>query len=166
MDEYTEGAEELGSEASDVSPEASAGSEDPKLKKLQAENRSLRARLRRSELVTRFGQEVVGLIPDELPITKWESFAETLSTRLGSERTVEAQQQTKEPAPSEEPTPEELRLASVQKGASGQAEGPAKMPFAEWRALRKKDPAAADAIPLDRIDVPDVPLPPNVSRGR
>lgn len=166
MDEYTEGVEEQDSEASDATPEASSGSEDPRMKKLQAENRSLRARLRRSELTTRYGQEVVGLIPDELPITKWESFAETLATRLGSERTAEAPQQTTETAPSEEPTPEELRLASVAKGASGQAEGPAKMSFQEWRALRKKDPSAADAIPLDRIDVPDVPLPPNVSRGR
>lgn len=166
MDEYAGDVEEQGSEASLDSSEPTGGAEDPKLKKLQQENRSLRARLRRSELVAKYGTEVVGLIPDELPITKWESFADTLATRLGSERTAEASSQTAEPAPSEEPTPEELRLASVTRSASGQAEGPAKMPFAEWRALRKKDPAAADAIPLDRIDVPDVPLPPNVSRGR
>jgi hypothetical protein len=88
---------------------------EAKLKKLQQENVSLRRRLRRTELVTKHGQEIVDLIPDELPVTKWDQFAEKLSTRL-AERAQEAPAgEAEQPAPEEEPTESEKKMAVLNK---------------------------------------------------
>src|SRR3990167_3368595 len=93
---------------------------DPaKYRKLQAENRSLRTRLRRSEIGAKYGSEVVELIPDELPLGKWEAFAEKLAGRLKTDGAGPADETETAAVAPVAPTPEASRLGAVATGGSG-----------------------------------------------
>ncbi len=95
-------------------PPAESG-EDPRYKKLQHENRSLRDRLRRTEMVAEFGAEIVELIPPALPMKEWKGYAEKLQTFKGTAASETTQDEAPEPPPVERQE-QEQRLAAV--GAS------------------------------------------------
>lgn len=104
----------------DLDPEVEAATEAPSdtrsdadWKKLQQENRSLRSRLRRTEIEAKHGKDVAELIPDELPLTKWEEFAEKLAAKTQAERPVVPEQTETPETPKVEPTAEETRLAAA-----------------------------------------------------
>lgn len=135
-------------EAPEVSEEAAA-TDDGLVKKLKQENQSLRQRLRRSELEGTYGKDVVELIPEELPISKWEDFATKLQERLPKAQTEAPDQETstnEPPAQAEEPEP--AALAAVAKGpAPGSAAAPvgADLSAKELGQLAKDDFAAFSA---------------------
>jgi hypothetical protein len=123
--------------ATSAAPEQGA---DPAMEKLRKENRALRVRLRRSEVTAKYGSEVVDLIPDELPIRKWDEFAERLHARL-AERPTESPEDKGEPAETpEEPTPAEKKLAALSKAGSEVQSATAHISLDDWRAM-VKDPA-------------------------
>lgn len=140
-DDYTDETPEVSEE-----PEASG---DGLVKKLKQENQSLRQRLRRSELEGTFGKDVVELIPEELPISKWEDFATKLQERLPKavEAAPEQETSTTEPeAASQEDEP--TGLAAVAKApAPGTAPGSANADLSatELGKLATDDPAAFSA---------------------
>jgi hypothetical protein len=117
---------------------------DGKLKKLQNENRSLRTRLRRSEITAKHGSDVADLIPDELPLTKWDEFAEKVAAKITVERPEQATDKQDAEASKEEPTAEEQRLAAAASGAnSGAGNATAEMTPKEIAELGKTDPVRA-----------------------
>lgn len=77
--------------------------DDKGLHKLKKENQNLRQRLRRSELEATFGKDVVELIPEELPLAKWEEFAGKVAERMPKQATE--QTETAPPAQAQEPEP-------------------------------------------------------------
>ena len=109
-------SDEQDSEEEGATPASPEQGQDPGMDKLRKENRALRSKLRRSEISAKYGPGVVDLIPDELPIRKWDEFAEKLHARL-AERP--APTETGEPAEvPEEPTQAERKLAAVSKAGS------------------------------------------------
>lgn len=110
----------------DVEPsedQEQAAGEDKRHLKLQKENESLRRRLRTFEAAEKYGKDVAELIPEELPITKWDEFAEKLKVKFSAVQFPTPTEATEE-AP-EEPTPEERQLAAVTKqGPSGAGPSP------------------------------------------
>ena len=111
------------------------------LAKTHKQNQALRGRLdkaRRAEVATKYGAEVVDLIPEELPLKKWGEFAEKLHARL-AERP--APTETGEPAEvPEEPTQAEKKLAALSKAGSEVQSATARISLDDWRAM-VKDPA-------------------------
>jgi hypothetical protein len=137
---------------------------DAEWKKLQHENRSLRGRLRRSEIEAKHGKDVAELIPEEVPLSKWEDFAEKLAAKLSVERSEETQQREEAPAPKEELTPEERNLAAASGGTSG-SPAAERISAKSWMELNQKNPAEArrllnsggvilDGSPNPRIETP------------
>lgn len=136
MDEYTD------DEAQEASAEETPAAIDDKyVRKLKDENQSLRQRLRRTELEANFGKDVVELIPEELPLSKWEEFAGKLAERMP--KAVEAEQT--EPAPEDTSQEEEpTKLAAVATSpSSGAPTAGELMTTAEIKELAKSDPVAA-----------------------
>ena len=152
-------------EEAPAAEQAQPPEEDPTLKKLRSENRSLRTRLRRTELQAKYGEEVVGLIPEELPLKKWEPFAEQLSGRLTKQAEADPTETVTEEAPKVEPPPEEKQLAAVSKGATTTGPATEKMSFADWRKLYAENPQQALSMNADQVELAENPLPIHARRG-
>jgi hypothetical protein len=145
--------------------EQAAVRSDADWKKLQHENRSLRGRLRRSEIEAKHGKDVAELIPDEIPLSKWDEFAEKLAAKISVERPEDpVQQREVVPAPKEEPTPEERNLAAASGGTSG-APAAERISAKSWMEMNQSNPAEArrllasggvilDGSPNPRIETP------------
>ena len=154
MDDYDESdpQDEEDSEEQTQAPEAP--SEEPPMsaadaRKLRKENHSLRTRLRRSELVAKYGETVVDLIPSELPLKKWEEHAEKLHTVLAERVEGQKTEGEQESAPAE-PTPSEQALAAVTTTPSAATAPPPDMSAKEILELGRKDPARAEQIVRSR----------------
>jgi hypothetical protein len=108
---------------------------------LQNENRSLRERLRRSEIQAEHGEQIASLIPTSLPLNEWPEYAEKLSALIPKAPAPESADSEPANAPSEERTEREERLAAV---AAPQATGtqPEVLSAKEIGELMKSDPAA------------------------
>jgi 16S rRNA C967 or C1407 C5-methylase (RsmB/RsmF family) len=136
VDEYTD------DEAQEASTEEQPAAIDDKyVRKLKDENQSLRQRLRRTELEANFGKDVVELIPEELPLSKWEEFAGKLAERMPKATPTEQN----EPA-AEEPTQEVAPSGLAAVAATPSSGAPATeelMTTAEIKKLAKSDPQAA-----------------------
>jgi hypothetical protein len=91
-------------------------------------------RLRRSEVTAKYGAEVVDMIPDELPIRKWDEFAEKLHARLAERPTAPEDKGEDAEAP-EEPTPAERKLAAVSKAGPEVQSATAHITQAEYQAM-------------------------------
>lgn len=126
-------------EAPDTS---SAVRSDADWKKLQTENRSLRSRLRRTEIEAKHGKDVADLIPDEVPLTKWDEFAERLAAKIQVERPEVKEHAEAESAPKEEPTPEELRLAAAADTTPAPSSQASAATAADIAELMRTNPAA------------------------
>ena len=142
MDEYTE------DEAPEVSEQETAPAvpDDKELRKLKQENQSLRQRLRRTELEANFGKDVVELIPEELPLSKWEEFAGRLSERMPKQ---EAQTEQNEPAPEDAPqevAPQSGLAAVAQAPSVGKPASEGLLTVAEIKELGKTDPIKANDL--------------------
>lgn len=96
---------------------------EKEFKKLQAENKSLRGRLRRTEIEARYGKDIADLIPGSLPMREWLEFAEKVRDRIAEESTAGRFAQTGqsvEEVSNPEPTAEERNLAlAAAAGTSG-----------------------------------------------
>lgn len=141
MDDYTEDDAPEASEQEDSAPVA----EDKELRKLKQENQSLRQRLRRTELEANFGKDVVELIPEELPLSKWEEFAGKLAERMPKpEAPPEQNEQAAEDSPQED---EPAGLAAVTKTPAPGSTLPEELKtVAEIKELAKTDPAEATRL--------------------
>lgn len=142
MDEFDEGLSPEGDDIPEAPEPIEPPSPDAKLKKLQNENRSLRTRLRRSELEAKHGKTVADLIPDEVPLTKWDEYAEKLAA-FASERPEERTAGQEAEVPKEEPTPDEQKLAAATGATSGAGAATVEMTPREIRELGKADPVRA-----------------------
>jgi hypothetical protein len=122
-------------------PEApQAATESPDVRKLRQENRSLRERLRRSEVEAKHGAEVAGLIPPSLPLDEWEDYAAKLADFRQAPAPAPTESETVD-APSEERQATEAKLAAV---VAPQATGTPQeiLSAKEIGDLMKADPAA------------------------
>jgi len=139
-----------GSEETEEKEEPSTGGGDTvprnQYEKVQKEARSLRTRLRRTEVEAKYGKEVVELIPEELPLTKWDEYAEKLSTKLKPEPAAETDTPAEEKP--EEATPKEKKLAAVSTAQEGGAEGTTRVSWDEYMAKRA---AAQSKEELDAV---------------
>jgi hypothetical protein len=150
VDEYTdEETPEVATE--DPAPQT----DDPALRKLKQENQSLRQRLRRTELEANFGKDVVELIPEELPLSKWEEFAGKLAERMPKDQAKQDEPAAEESAPEAEPA----GLAAVS-GASTPGTPIAGDPLtsAEIKELYKTDPVRASQLVNQGMFKPAAPL--------
>lgn len=114
-------------------------------RKARREAHSLRRRLRRTEIEARFGRDVAELIPDELPIHKWDEFAGMIAARL-PQPVEEAARPDEDVAPTLEPTPEERRIAAAFAGGTSGYHGEADigtLSAKEIMELGKENPALA-----------------------
>ena len=136
--------DEFDDDDSQEEPEAEEPkAEDPRFKKLQAENQSLRRRLRRSELVGNFGETVAGLVPDELPLEKWEEYASKLAEALPKAEATETETEeaTEEP-PVEEAPPGTAAVVRGPAPGTSQSNVGAEMSATDLGRLAKEDSAA------------------------
>src|SRR5262249_21017139 len=137
-------------ETEDETPPAPSPREsDPDVAKLRRENHSLRARLRRTELAKKYGDDVVAMIPEGLPIKEWEAQAEKLvtfrgQTPSGQEPKPDEEEEPPPPEP-EPPTPAEQALATASSGTSIGTSAPtgSELSAKEIGELGKKDPQKA-----------------------
>lgn len=111
------------------------------LEKARREAQALRVRLRRTELVTKYGQDVVELIDEDLPLKKQMSLAEKFAAKLAEAKP--APDEGTEKASEEEPTPEEERLAAVTKGVPSGTQTTGSMSREELDELYRSNPAEA-----------------------
>jgi hypothetical protein len=133
---------DVGEPEADAAPAPTGESgDDPRYRKLQNENRSLRERLRRSEIQAEHGEQIASLIPTSLPLNEWPEYAEKLSALIPKAPAPESADSEPANAPSEERTEREERLAAV---AAPQATGtqPEVLSAKEIGELMKSDPAA------------------------
>lgn len=138
--EVEEPKEESAPEPASAQPDWEA-----EVRKLRKENQGLRRKHRRSELEAKYGAEVIELIPEELPISKWDGYAEKLTAHLATKPT-QTDQATEEAA--EEPPPEDAeRLAAVAKGTgSGTAASSKTYDRAEWDELFRNPSTRQEAL--------------------
>ena len=142
MDEYTEDDALEASEQED----SAAVADDKELRKLKQENQSLRQRLRRTELEANFGKDVVELIPEELPLSKWEEFAGKLAERMPKAEAPEPEQ-NEQAAEDSPPEDEPAGLAAVTKTPAPGSTSPEELKtVAEIKELAKTDPAEATRL--------------------
>jgi hypothetical protein len=139
VEEYTD------EETPEVSAEetAPAAGDDSAMRKLKQENQSLRQRLRRTELEANFGKDVVELIPEELPLAKWEEYAGRLAERLQKPEQTKAE--TPEAAPETPEVPEPaagLKAVATNQPASTPVAHGTDLTSREIGDLYKTDPAA------------------------
>ncbi len=141
MDEYSdeESQEDFTEEVS-----AERGFDEKDFRKLKQENQSLRQRLRRTELEANFGKDVVELIPEELPLSKWEEYAGRLAERLPKPAPPEQNEQAAdEPSQEDEPA----GLAAVTNASAPGATLPEDLKtVAEIKELAKTDPVKANEL--------------------
>ena len=153
MDDLTDDSG-LEPEAEDAAPDPA---DDSAVRKLKQENQSLRQRLRRTELEANFGKDVVELIPEELPLSKWEEFAGRLAERFPK---AESQpKQDEQAAEVSAPEVEPAGLAAVS-GASTPGTPIAGEPLtrAEIKELYKTDPVRASQLVNEGKFQPAAPL--------
>lgn len=154
----------------DEAPEGPAIEEaegvDPKrLTKLQNENRSLRVRLRRTELQAKFGPDISELVPDTLPLKEWEAFAEKLQDFKGPAAQTDQTESVEVEAPVEEPSPAERQLAAVSRSSATGGPAASRMSAREWMDLNQKSPGEAmkllrgGGVELEGPANPQTPLP-------
>lgn len=145
MDEYDDDldqVDEVGSQSGTEAPSEAA--EDPRFKKLQNENRSLRERLRRTEIKAEHGEEIAGLIPPSLPLNEWADYAAKLASFRGATDPETPPQEAPAPAVQVDPEREE-RLAAVGQSRTGAAPDNEYDPKAIPDLIRT-DPARAMAL--------------------
>ena len=132
-------------DAPEVSDQEDSGpvADDSALRKLKQENQSLRQRLRRTELEANFGKDVVELIPEELPLSKWEEYAGRLAERLQKPEPEQNAQAAEEPSQEDEPA----GLATVANASMPGASLPEDLlTVAEMKDLIKTDPVKAQEL--------------------
>lgn len=140
MDEYSD---EEALEAPDEEAPAQ-GLDDKEIRKLKQENQSLRQRLRRTELEANFGKNVVELIPEELPLSKWEEYAGKLADAIPKPAVPEQDEQAPEEASQED---EPTGLAAVTTASAPGASLPEDLKtVAEIKELMKTDPVEANRL--------------------
>lgn len=118
--------------------------------------RSLRTRLRRTEMESEYGKDVVELVPTTLPLKEQKALAAKLKERLGSQAATTPADESADAStetPEVEPTEQERRAAAlVQQGSGSTSSGP--MSAAEWRDVAKKDPALGQQLlETGRVDL-------------
>jgi 16S rRNA C967 or C1407 C5-methylase (RsmB/RsmF family) len=114
------------------------------LRKLKNENQSLRQRLRRTELEANFGKDVVELIPEELPLSKWEEYAGKLAERLQKQEPPKQDEQAAAEASQED---EPTGLEAVTNASAPGASLPEDLKtVAEIKELMKTDPVKANEL--------------------
>lgn len=141
-------------------------------RKLRNEAQSLRRRLARTEIKAEYGEDVLELVPESLPLKEAKELAGKLSARFAASKTQDAPQAASVPevgieqpqtveveVPQAEPTQAERNLAAVAQGSSPQAASSAQTPLSidEAAALALRDPAAyqrykqAGLVKLERL---------------
>lgn len=136
LDQDVEGTEQDPG-AGEASPDDS-----PVVRRLKKENQGLRQRLRRTELRDEY-KGLVDLIPDELPMSKWEDWLGKAKELIPvAPETTQVEQATEDEAP-EAPTPQEINLAAAAQGSASASPGAVEMSPKDIRELGKRDPAAA-----------------------
>lgn len=152
MDEYDEDLESSEEEAQPEGFAALPRETQAELKKLRKESQRLRDErrtLQNEVLTTKFGPDVVALIPEELAdYERQVAFAEKLQARLGT--VVSSDDQTDEAtedAVQEAASPVEKRLATVGKVSPPGAALPEELlTVAQIKELAKTDPDGAEAL--------------------
>jgi 16S rRNA C967 or C1407 C5-methylase (RsmB/RsmF family) len=153
VEEYTD------EETPEVSAEeaAPAAGDDSAMRKLKQENQSLRQRLRRTELEANFGKDVVEMIPEELPLSKWEEFAGKLAERLPKAQNQTEQNEPAAEEPAQEAAPAGLAAVSGA-STSGAPLEPELLTRAEIKELYKSDPVKAGQLVSQGKFQPAAPL--------
>lgn len=143
--------DDLEPQEGDQTPEAAdAGPTLADLKKLRSENKGLRERLKEAQnqiLTTRFDEEVLGLIPEEVTdFDRRVQLAEQYQARFKPSSETQTEPATDAPAP-EADSAEEQKLAAVGTGPQTGAAAPeALMTVAEIKELGKTDPDTANRL--------------------
>lgn len=123
------------------------------LKKLRSENKSLRDRLRKTEdevLSTRFGADIVGLIPEE--VTDHErrvTLAEQYKERFGVSGEAQTDQASQEGS-QEESTENERKLAAVSEGPTAASGTPVTITADQFNEMMKDPSTRGAAIMANR----------------
>jgi 16S rRNA C967 or C1407 C5-methylase (RsmB/RsmF family) len=141
VDEYTDEVSPEDTETAQPDPELE---DHPRYKQMRAENQNLRQKLRRTELEANFGKDVVELIPEELPLSKWEEYAGRLAERLQKPAPPEQNEQAAEETSQED---EPAGLAAVTNASAPGASLPEDLKtVAEIKELAKTDPLKANEL--------------------
>lgn len=146
-----------GQESEDTEQEAPG--EQPSLEylqkreaKLAKENRSLRERLRRSELEAKHGKEIADFVAESgAPITNWESLAEkaaAFTPRATDQEPGEGGAPDEGQAPSSE---DEQKLAALASKKGTAASDKGTMTVQEWVAFAQENPSAAFAMSPEQL---------------
>ena len=115
-----------------------------KAQKADKEAHGLRTRLRRTEMTAKYGEDIVELIDEDLPLKKQEALAERLAERLRSNKEAQASQANGSEEPTAAPTEDELKLAAATGGpATGTSPALGQLSGREILELGLKDPARA-----------------------
>jgi hypothetical protein len=124
--------------------------------------RSLRTRLRRTEMESEYGKDVVELVPATLPLKEQRALAAKLKERFGSQAAQTQPDESADASPevaTEQPTEQERRAAAlVQPGSGGSVPGGVITDPKEAAAIAMSNPAryeqmrAAGTIKLDKIE--------------
>jgi 16S rRNA C967 or C1407 C5-methylase (RsmB/RsmF family) len=141
VDEYTD---EVSLEDTETAQSDPAIEDHPRYKQMRAENQNLRQKLRRTELEANFGKDVVELIPEELPLSKWEEYAGRLAERLQKQEPPKQDEQAAEESSQED---EPAGLAAVTNASAPGAALPEDLKtVAEIKELAKTDPVKANEL--------------------
>ena len=153
-EEYDEFEDEESSSEPDETPPATTDLPPEVRKHMDRQSRrieKLQREVAKSQLQQKYGADVVDLIPEELPASKWEPYAEKLSIRL-----TPVQGQTEEPAapvPEQEPSEQERQLAKVAAASAGSGTpqgGPTSKSAEELLEAYRSDPASAMRGAIDK----------------
>lgn len=120
------------------------------LAKARKEAEKYRRELRRSQLQTEFGSEVMELVPATLPLTDQKALAEKLKARLSASPAPASSEQATTETPTEGSTVDATALAAVTTAGSGSPDGLKPFTWSEFDALRKKVGDAAAVTEAQR----------------
>lgn len=113
------------------------------------EARSLRTKLRRTEMEAEFGAEVLEMIPADLPLKQQKALAGTIKTKLDAltaQATPADGSAENSDADQGQPTEEEQRLAAVTSAGSTGTQTGQIYSAKEWAALSKVDPVQGQKL--------------------
>jgi hypothetical protein len=112
----------------------------------QAREEAKKLRSRMNGFMTdRFGEEIVGMLPDQVP---WEArwdLAEKIATKLGTSGATTPDEGKESSQEEEKPTPEEQKLASVAGTTGNQSPADARWTYTDYRAAMTSRDAGRQA---------------------
>jgi hypothetical protein len=116
------------------------------LERARKEAQGLRVQLRRSEMASEYGTDVLDYVPDDLPIERQKELAAKLAERFRSTTTVTDEASDVAEVTPEVPTPAEQRLAAVSGAPVGGTPQGTVISALDWMRLREENPTEADRI--------------------